>query len=405
MPNKIVGLRANSPTDNVEPQNNTLASNQIKSNTIANTGYNTDGGNSTSPTPPTPTYTPPTPLVHPQPQVPSYGGLIGSLLGQASQPSQAYIDAQNEAARVAQQQADLTRDFSQKRSNIQGTAGFLTQATGLEGLLQQQYNTSQAGLSSQYQAATGRLAAANTQQQIQQQGLTSAAGFAQPVQVPYSNQFVSPITGQGVMGEVGGSLQDALNNIIPKLKSGQMTYNDAVNALSGYGQMGMNALQAALPPGFNIAQSNTLAAQQGQIRPAYDFAKAALDRLQQTVQKLGFGQGTNIPVVNAIGDWFSRTFGVNSQQTREYNQAVAEARNAYAQLLAASRGGTPTEYGNQAIAAIPDNATPNDIAAAIQSLESLGGAKVKIYGNPGASGTGSSQLEYNPDGTLKAVSF
>jgi hypothetical protein len=45
------------------------------------------------------------------------------------------------------------------------------------------------------------------------------------------------------------------------------------------------------------------------------------------------------------------------------------------------------QFTGQAHAAIPDDATPNDIKAAISSLETLGKSKVDIYSKPGTGGT------------------
>jgi len=54
---------------------------------------------------------------------------------------------------------------------------------------------------SQQAGAFGQaLGGANTQQAQQISGLGTATGFAQPVQVPYSNQFVNPQTGQSAGG-------------------------------------------------------------------------------------------------------------------------------------------------------------------------------------------------------------
>ncbi len=89
----------------------------------------------------------------------------------------------------------------------------------------------------------------------------TAGGLASPVQVPFSNQFIDPITGQAV-GGVSGNLNDAVSNIAQKVKSGTMSYDAGVQALQGYGQAGVNALNQNLGPNFNVQQSNALAAAQ-----------------------------------------------------------------------------------------------------------------------------------------------
>ncbi len=365
--------------------------------------------------PPTGTPTGQTGLSYDAAQQGLYGQLIADLASRYNQPTQAYTDAMKQYQDInAQLQASKTNEAGQLAANAQNPIPLEFQQ-GRGQVLQNQFLQQQAALAGQLQGASNVLGQANTQQGLQQQALSTAAGLAAPQQVGYNVQYTNPVTGQPYSGtQAGGSLQTAVSTVADKLKSGTMTYNDALAALIGYGQGGVNALQASLPTGFNIAQSNALGGLQGQIGPAYSFAKTALENLKNVVGQLGIAQGTNIPIVNAIGNLFSTQSGIGGDKTRQYTQAVQEARNAYAQLLASSRGGTPTEYSSQANAAIPDNATPNDINAALSSIESIGQSKVNIYGNPGASTTGitgtntnssASGIQYNSDGTLRAVSF
>lgn len=235
------------------------------------------------------------------------------------------------------------------------------------------------GLTAAQQAASGFASAGN----LAQGALNTGAGVAAPVQVPYGNQFLNPVTGQPVSGG-SGTLNDAVALQVQRVQNGTAGYNDAVQALSAYGQAGVNALQQSLGPNFNIAQSNTLAGQQGSIGPALGFATTALDNLDTAAQALSSLQKTNSPGINAISNWGSFVTGLGSEKTRAYVQATQEARNAYASVLASVRGGTPTDYSGQAQAAIPDHPTPNDIAAAKATLVALGNAKQSIYGNPGA---------------------
>lgn len=215
---------------------------------------------------------------------------------------------------------------------------------------------------------------------------SNAAGIAQPVQVPYSNQYVDPQTGQPVGGgTLGGSLQQAVQGVVAKLQSGEMSFEDAKAMLSGYGQGGVNALMAALPPGFNVAQSNMLAGQQGTVGVSYQFANTALSNVEQAMQQLNGLQQSNVPIWNQFANMVSLQTGLGSEQTRAFVGAVQTLRNAYAALLASAKGGTPTDFSAQAVAEIPDIPTPNDLAAIRHNLETLGAARANIYGNPGLS--------------------
>lgn len=313
-----------------------------------------------------------------------YGKLVAALANQSSQSGQDYKAAQEEANRIQAQQTALANEYAQKTNNISGTAGFLTQQAGLQGQLQNQYNLGQSALASQYSGATNRLAAANTQQGLLQQALEKSAGFAQPQLASYGQQAFNPISGN--FGGTTGSLQDAVNNVVQRLQNGTMTYSDALTALSGYGQGGVNALQQSLPSGFNIAQSNTLGGQQGSVGVNYQLAETALTNVEDIIKQLGAAQKTNVPAVNNIANWISTQFGIGSEQTRAMTGAVQSLRNAYASLLASVKGGTPTDYSSQAVAEIPNEPTPNDIAAVRKNFETLGKARKDILGNPGQAG-------------------
>lgn len=339
----------------------------------------------------------------------SYGGIIQSVVDQSSQPNQntqsaiSGLMSGDYAKRLADAEAAQKRAVGINQALDQGinnqTKGVmpLQFQTGRAAALQRDFGVQAeaateaaknaqaiAGLTQTGLTSAGGLS--NTAQQISQQGLLGAGSLAAPIQTPYSSQVLDPTTGLPVGGGASGNLQEAVNSVVQKLQSGQMTYADATSALSGYGQGGINALQQALPQGFSVAQSNTLASQQGSIKPAYDYAQAAMKNLQNTIAGLGSFQATNIPILNSITQGASQITGVNSQAVQAFKAAIAEARGAIQKVLAATQGGTPTDYVGQSNALLPDNATPNQIQAAMDTLTSLGESKVGIYGNPGSAG-------------------
>ncbi len=344
---------------------------QVPTNTPQNTGIVT----------PTQTSTPQT---TPVTTTPTYSGLVGTLAQRAGQPSSDYTKYQDTATKAQQEAAGFSKAVGQAQQDALTNPEYsIDTGVGLGNRIAQTQGLKMQELNKIAEGARAQAGLATTQQGLQQTGLTSAAGLAQPVQVPYSNQFISPVTGQPIGGGTSGSLNDAVSGVVQKLQSGQMTYNDALNALSGYGQGGVNALQSALPQGFNIAQSNALGGVQGTVGPAYQYADTALRNVETLMSQLPDIQKTNIPLVNQITQGFSQKTGIGSEGTRAVTGAVNTLRNAYASLLASSKGGTPTDYSGQALAEIPDNPTPNDIAALRANFETLGQARKDIYGNAG----------------------
>lgn len=312
------------------------------------------------------------------------GQMITGLANQSQQPGAAYTTQQEEANRINAQTEEAKKQFAQQTNDINTSGTWTSRALGEQGQANIQNAAVLSALGSQYQGATNQLSAANTQQGLQQSALTSAIGANAPQFPSYASQVYSPSSGflQG-----GNTLSDAVSTVVQRVQSGQMSYADATAALSGYGQGGVNALQQALGPNFNVAQSNTLSAQQGSIGPALQYANTAIANLKNSLGGLMTGQNTNMPIINQITQGISTTFGYGSQGVQNYKAAIAEARNAIQSVLASVRGGTPTDYVGQSNSLLPDNATPNQIAAAEETLKTLGNAKASIYQNPGNAGT------------------
>jgi len=295
-------------------------------------------------------------------------------------------------------------EFQQGREQVLARQAASTEAALQSGVTNaltaqgQQFNAAQTqaarGLTGAQQAYTG----AQNQAQRGLTAATSVLGAVSPQFPSYGSQIVQP----GLLGTQGGiqgsTLQNAVSNVVQKLQNGEMTYNDATNALSGYGQGGLDELQKQLPQGFNIAQSNTMAGQQGSVKVNYELADKALQNVEAILGQLGGLQTTNVPLINKTANWLSTQFGVGSEETRAMTGAVQSLRNAYASLLASSKGGIPTDYSAQAIAEIPNEPTPNDIAAIRKNFETLGKARADILGNPGQSNT-------NQEGTVSAGGY
>lgn len=341
---------------------------------------------------PTPAYQPPQQQQQTPPAAPpanTFGATTQALATFDPTKTPGYIASQSAYQQKVNELEALRKDYADKTMQIQGTPGSnLTLASGQQGLLNQRFLSSseaaQGAVNQQQTAISNALTATG-----QQQGaLQSAAGLVQPQLAGYNQQGFNPLTG-AFSG--GGDLNSVVSQVAQKVSAGQMTYNDALTALSGYGQGGINALQQALPAGFNVAQSNTLGALQGQVGPAYQFADEALKNVETLMSQLPGLQNTNIPGVNAVTKGFSTVTGIGSEATRAVTGAVQTLRNAYASLLASAKGGTPTDYSGQAQAEIPANPTPNDIAAIRANFQKLGGVRKDIYGNPGSANTGSNE--------------
>lgn len=307
---------------------------------------------------------------------PGFGGLIGTLATAASQPSPAFTDAQIQAkAALDALTQSRTNEAQQLGLNYTNPIPLEFQQ-GRGQVLQSQYQQQQDALAQQYAGATAQMQAATGQQAAQQSGLGAAAGLAQPVQVPYSNQFINPATGQPVGGGGIGTLppqaQSLVTSMAQQVQGGQMTYQQALSNLSAYGPAGISALTQALGPNFNVnastASAGTTATGQ-QIQTAATSTNAALDTLSNSFANLpGFETG-GIPATNNIANWIATQFG--SQALQQYKTNLADARSQLIGVLNSS-GGTPT--GNEATANqyLPDNMTKAQFDANVGTAQNPG---------------------------------
>lgn len=308
--------------------------------------------------------------------IPNNTGLYGQLLGQGIEKLQQAGETQKEAGLIRQAMQRQTRD-------VMGNPYYSGSVRmGVAGNIAQQQGAQLEGLAAQQNALTS-----------QGNAFIQGAGQAAPVQVPYGNQYISPITGESPFGQSGGGQQNPqsqANIYANEVATGKRSYADAISAMGLYGAAGKQFLDQAIRqvnPNFNFAQAQTLGASQGMIAPNYEFAKQALANVEASISKLGSLQRTNAPIVNGLANLGSIYTGIGSEETRSMIGAVQTLRNAYASLLASAKGGTPTDYSAQAQAEIPDMPTPNDIAAIKHNFETLGGARVNIFGNPGSGNT------------------
>lgn len=351
----------------------------------------------------------PTPVTQAQPSPYTannglYGQLITGLANRSTQGSPEY----NQAYSQAQILNDQLKQSRTNQANAEAENRLnpipIGDQTGREAVMRNQYLNQQNALSSQFQGATNLIAGANTQQGLQQSGLNQAAGLAAPQFPSYGQSQFNPVTGQynsvGGGQSGGGTPQVSADTYAQDVISGNRSYGDAVSAMGMYGNAGKQFLDQAIRsrnPNFNFAQADVLAGQQGTIGPNYALAEQAISNLESVVQNLGPLQGTNVPGINAIGNAFSGITGIGSENTRSYTQAVQSARAAYAALISSVKGGLPSDYSSQALAEIPDNPTPNDIAALRHSFEVLGQARKDIFGTPG---TGSNTTSSTSGGSL-----
>lgn len=291
---------------------------------------------------------------------------------------------------AANQQADASKlQAAQDRVNAAQVA--MNQA-----LTEQQQQ--QAG----YSSAAG---ASNTQQATTQTGNAGLISALQPVQVPYSNQFVSPTTGQAVGSATGGggtsagpssstggagnnTLQGAVSSVAAKIANGSMGYTDGAKELSAYGVAGTNALRQALGANFDTVASDANATARtastvqtgtvgGQLTKAQSSATAALDKLVTDFGNLSKYQTQGIPITNDIAQTLSSWFGSNSVSA--YQTTLQDARAQLSGVLTAAGAVTPSGADAMAKSYLPDGMTPGQLQEKVATAKALIQQKVTAF--------------------------
>lgn len=260
-----------------------------------------------------------------------YGKLVTELANRSNQSSPEYQAAQGEAQRVSEEQKKLAEDYAKKTNNIAGTAGFLTQQSGLQGQLNNQYNTVQNALSSQYSGATNRLGAANTQQGLLQSLLQSATGAAQPTGNIIN---VNPITGLPVAGGSLGELAKTAGQV-QGIQSGA-----AANAAAGGQVEAQNKIALGTAPTQASAHSITdFTNQINTTQKSVDTLKGLANAIIPNMGTTGFN-----PTSSPIGNQTFQTYFTEKNPAAKagITQGLTEVKNQISNVIASATGLTPT---------------------------------------------------------------
>ncbi len=249
------------------------------------------------------------------------------------------------------------------------------QQAALEGTAQQ--------LTGQEQAATAfkpSLEASLTQQQQGITGLSNTGTLAQPMQVPYSNQFIDPFTGQSAGGaglggyagynaaqqaiELTGQYPDAGVQYDPNLSPEQnlQRIQQAIGGSASYQRGTFGAAGAGSYIGAQqLGAAGTLTGQVAQLQTMGNAADTNFN-LMLNILKRGGINDMNQPVLNQLQQGLSRGLTSN-EDVVAFRSGLQTVRSQYASILG---GGTPTD-ATQAMAAekIPDTVS----LAALQEVE------------------------------------
>ncbi len=354
----------------------------------------------------------------------TFRGILDTLLGR-SNPQAEQERTRKEMERIAagnkaigDNAARMSKEYSDEIARVGGlkagaVAGNLSTGTNIVGsgnaaIATQSANTRMQALAEAQQAAlkgteqqltaqeqqanafNPSLQASLTQQQLGLSGIGTAAGLAAPSVAPYGQTSFNPLT----PGFAGGNMdpQTQASTIAQQLMSGQMTYDQAVEAMGYAGTAGTNFLNQALSSmGANPLQlqAQGTAAQtnlQTTGTATTGIARAGLEETTRDYNQLiGAADAAHRQAQN-VNTILDKT-GLNNVSSTDYNKALNslqrrfsstdfvalqtalnEAQIMYTNLLSTG-GGTPTGNENNAITALNINQSAAAIKSSIQQLE------------------------------------
>lgn len=270
------------------------------------------------------------------------------------------------------------------------------QQAALEGTAQQLTGQEQAA-----QAFRPSLDATLTQQQQGITGLSNVANYAQPTQVPYSNQFIDPITGQsaggaGLGGYSGFKSMEQAFDIAGQYPDSGFIYNPELTPQENLQimqakQQGSPTYQKStygVPGSTNFADASTQETARRGFDEAYQayqeidkqkaYAEEITNQLTGVMAKYNINEN-DLRKGNEIENYLRRQFG--EEGVIAYQTALAEAQRAYSTLLTIGGGTIPTEATAASNIILNPNSTPKQALAAISQLKAAGDERLRTQGS------------------------
>lgn len=336
-------------------------------------------------------------------------GLVGDIKNASGKNTQIGEDARaiaqkyaDEIARVGQLGAGAVAGNLSTGTNVvgSGNAAIASQSASQrmsalsQGLVSELQGTQQQ-LTAQDQlvnALNMALGGTNVQQQQQLSGLSSATGFAQPSPAGYGQTVFDPLTGQYTGGSQGLDPNGVASQLAQAVRSGQMTYEQAVQSLGYAGGAGQQFLNNALGPGFNPTLATaTMSGQAGVLGqlPAMESADVAAEGIKSKITTYLASNPqlnpTDLAVGNTLTQWIQ-----GKQLTDPKYQTLFNYLNEYTSTLAPilGVGGDTTNLKTQiAQSFINAAASGQSIAEVLDNMQSLSRGKLQDI-RSGATGGG-----------------
>ncbi len=286
--------------------------------------------------------------------------------------------------------------YSQGQAQAQGN---IEQAlnTQQEALNTQQQTGANIALNAQELARTGNIAAAQTMLSSSPVGMSGQNAINQynslqtlypGANIPSYNPALSPEQNQQIANQAVASSPSYQSQFLSQ-------YSTPGGGTGLYSKLDTGALQtnpngtlslvsgaAASLGGAESSALNTQIQNYNNLAIPYQAANSDFSAMQSFIQQAGINQ-SDVPVINQIQNAVKAKL-VDPGAVSAFQTYITSLRANYTQLLGA-RGETPTDAGNAALALIPDDLNPSQMAQVQQALNTNGGNILTATGNQIAS--------------------
>lgn len=316
----------------------------------------------------------------------SQSSFLGTLADKSQNASPEYTSAYNTAQDYAKQLADLKAKQAETYKNIEGTAGFMPQAAGIEGIANRYFAGKEAAINSGYQGASNLISGANTQQGLQQGAAASGAGLTSPAM--QFGQLTNPQTGQPVSGGTYSNnpqLNQAVQQALQLVQNGADPQGSAVQSLlAPYQNVGQQTFNQALlggNTGYNPTSASAVSQTNASVGSNYKTQAIALDTALKNldnitpvavdfITKSGLNSSDSPLYNEKINDYIS-SLG-NSEAAIKARAIMNDIQKYSGQILAANSGTIPTDVSNAMASLDPSNLNGTQLQGYLNALKVLG---------------------------------
>jgi hypothetical protein len=339
----------------------------------------------------------------PQPQQNTQQSIFQSVVGSLANPqaSKQTVQAQKAYEKAVQNLQQFNQSAIDTKKGIYDAPTSARVMQGRDAAVQQANAETRAALQDAVGQQQEAIGFGQTQQSLNQQAQSAAAGFSAPQVTGFGQTAFNPLSGNFGGGSQGLDPQSAAMKLANEVVSGRMTYDQAVSSLGyagGAGQQFLNQALQGVPGGYNIPLGQATLQGQSQVLgnlPALESADVAAEGIKNKINSYLSANPQLNPSALAVGNTLQQWVQGKQLSDPKY-QTLFNYLNEYTNTLAPilGVGGEPTNLKTEiAQSFINAAASGQSITEVLENMQSLSKGKLQDL-RSGATGGG---VQSNPN--------